>query len=50
VEAIRGTLMSVHYDGAKACALGFEPRVTLADGMQRVAAWLRAEGRASAGI
>jgi nucleoside-diphosphate-sugar epimerase len=44
VEAIRGVLMSARYDGTKARALGFEPRVGLADGMERVAAWLRAEG------
>lgn len=46
VEAIRGSLMSVRYDGSKARALGFEPRVRLSEGMERVAAWLRAEGGA----
>jgi dihydroflavonol-4-reductase len=41
VEAVRGTLMHANYRGDKARALGFEPKIKLAEGMERVAAWLR---------
>jgi hypothetical protein len=44
VEAIRGMLMQVRYDGSKTTALGFAPKVALAEGMDRVGGWLSAEG------
>lgn len=46
VEAIRGAVMQVRYDGGKARALGFAPKVGLAEGMERIAAWLSHEGEA----
>jgi nucleoside-diphosphate-sugar epimerase len=45
-EPVRGTAMLVRYDGAKAYALGFEPRIGVDAGMRRVAEWLAGEGRA----
>jgi nucleoside-diphosphate-sugar epimerase len=47
---LRANTMNASYDGSKACEeLGFVPKVSLEEGMSRVAAWLAAENPLAAG-